>query len=158
MQAVRDRKVDTVIPAVGDAYTLGRMTFEILGSPETSDNLNNRSLIVRLTFGENSFLFMGDTEADVEKYLVEQYGETMLNSDFIKVGHHGSNTSSSEDFIRAVSPAIAAISCGAGNEHGHPHREILERLADFGTETILRTDQNGTFVVSSNGHELSVRT
>ncbi|MGB2762614.1 MAG: ComEC/Rec2 family competence protein [Minisyncoccales bacterium] len=113
-------------------------------------NVNNTSIISRLVFRENSFLFTGDVFKSVERELVDK--GAALDSDILKVGHHGSKTSSSQEFIRAVSPEIAVIQCGKDNRYGHPNSETLETLAGLGIN-ILRTDKDGDIKVISNGFE-----
>lgn len=111
---------------------------------------NRNSAVMLLTFGETRFLFMGDADTEVENSL-----EETIDCDVLKVGHHGSRTSSSEAFLAKASPAYAIISCGEGNTYGHPHEETINRLKLAGA-TILRTDLLGTIVVHSNGKEISV--
>jgi len=121
--------------------------FENMGGREVKDS-NNTSIVSRLVFGNNSFLFTGDIEKEVEERLLLQ--NIFLDSDILKVAHHGSFTSSSENFIEKVSPEIAAISAGKKNQYGHPHREVLERLEKFGIK-IVRTDQAGDIGILSFG-------
>jgi len=115
------------------------------------ENLNNYSTVVKLTYKEKSFLFTGDAEKEVERELVEKYGYS-LKSDVLKAGHHGSDTSSCKEFLGAVLPEITVISAGENNDYGHPHKEVLERLDDIGTE-IMRTDELGTVVIKTDGSE-----
>lgn len=115
------------------------------------ENSNNTSIVAKLIFGENSFLFTGDAYQSVEKKLVSRgWG---LNSDVLKVGHHGSKTSTSEEFIKQVSPEIAVISVGKDNTYGHPHQETLDTLEKYGIK-ILRTDKEGDIKIISNGESL----
>ena len=158
MQAVSNEglKVTTIKAGDNSKINLGDGTKVEIFSPvsETYDNLNNYSPIMKITFGENSFLFTGDAEKLVEKQVLAN-GEN-LNSDVLKVGHHGSTTSSSEDFIKEVSPEIAVIPVGEGNDYGHPHKEILELLQKNNIE-LLRTDLEGTVVLESNGSTISIK-
>jgi len=115
------------------------------------ENSNNTSIVAKLIFGENSFLFTGDAYQSVEKKLVSRgWG---LNSDVLKVGHHGSKTSTSEEFIKQVSPEIAVISVGKDNPYQHPHQETLDTLEKYGIK-ILRTDKEGDIKIISNGESL----
>ena len=116
-------------------------------------DLNNYSAVVKLTYGEKSFLFMGDAEKEIEEYILKNHKD--LKSDVLKVGHHGSSTSSEPEFIEAVNPEYAIISCGKDNEYGHPHKETLKTLKDTGTE-VLRTDKMGTIIVKTDGKTISV--
>ena len=119
---------------------------------QTSKSVNNTSIVLRLVFQDNSFLLTGDAFKAVEKELA---AKNELKADVLKVGHHGSKTSSAEEFIQAVSPEIAIISCGLGNSYGHPHEEVLAVLEKFAIR-ILRTDEDGDIKVVSNGKELQI--
>ena len=116
-------------------------------------DINNTSIITKLIFGENYFLFTGDAYKSVEKELVDR--GLNVDSDILKVGHHGSKTSSDEDFIREVSPGVAVISCGKDNPYGHPHPETLETLEKYGIN-VLRTDLNGNIKMVSDGETYDV--
>jgi len=113
-------------------------------------NTNNTSIISRLVYGENSFLLTGDAYKSVERELLGLAEQ--LDSDVLKVGHHGSKTSSAEEFIKEVSPEIAIISAGQDNSYGHPHQEVLETLEKYGI-TILRTDKDGDIKIISDGED-----
>lgn len=116
-------------------------------------NSNNTSIVAKLIFGENSFLFTGDAYKSVEKKLVDK--KTDLASDVLKVGHHGSKTSNSEAFIKHISPEIAVISAGKDNPYHHPHQETLDTLEKYGIK-ILRTDKNGDIKIISNGESYEI--
>ena len=106
------------------------------------------SIVVRLVYGEISFLLTGDAEKDVEAQILA--GGADVDADVIKLGHHGSSNASSRPFIEAVSPLIAVISCGADNDYGHPHKETLELMKELSVR-VLRTDTDGTVHVYSDG-------
>jgi competence protein ComEC len=112
---------------------------------------NNDSLALRITYGAKSFLLTGDLESPMERLLLAD-GRS-LHADVLKVGHHGSKTSTSPDFLDAVSPSIAVISAGFENSFGHPHPSVLARLVQRHS-AVLRTDQNGLVTVRSDGHKL----
>lgn len=114
-------------------------------------NTNNTSIVSKLIFREISFLFTGDAYKSVEKKLLEK----MIDSDVFKVGHHGSKTSTSEEFLKEVSPEIAVISVGKENHYGHPHPETLAVLNKYDIN-ILRTDQKGDIRIISDGNNLSI--
>lgn len=120
-------------------------------SPEY-DELNNYSAVLKLTYGTTSFLLTGDAEEISEKEMLK-HGD--LQADLLKVGHHGSYSSTSKDFLKAVSPQTAVISVGADNAYGHPNDEVLNRLSAAGT-SIFRTDKLGTIVAMSNGSTITI--
>ena len=119
------------------------------------DGLNNYSGVLRLAWGDTAFLLTGDAEKHSEQVLL--YSGHDLSADVLKVGHHGSSTSTSQGFLEAVGPTIAVISCGAGNSYGHPHQETLRSLEDHGV-TVVRTDTDGTIQITSDGAGLRTRT
>lgn len=123
-------------------------------SPEKGkeyENMNDYSAVLKISFGDTDFLYMGDAEK--ENYTVAIRGD--ISADVIKIGHHGSSNATDEDLIQAVNPSYAVISCGVDNSYGHPHEETLEILERYGVK-VLRTDELGTIMISSDGSELSV--
>ena len=116
---------------------------------------NNESVVGRLTFGAFSMMFTGDAEADEEKGIVANYSSE-LKSNILKAGHHGSKTSSSAAFLRAVKPEAALISCGIGNDYGHPHKETMKKFQAMKLQ-IFETDKNGTITVTSDGQTYSIK-
>ncbi len=106
-----------------------------------------------MTYGETSYLFTGDAEAKAEKDILNSGAD--VSADVLKAGHHGSSTSTSEEFLEAVSPEICVIQCGEGNSYGHPHAEILDRLESRGVK-YYRNDSSGTVTVYSDGEEIFV--
>ncbi|HOP27306.1 MAG TPA: ComEC/Rec2 family competence protein [Candidatus Sabulitectum sp.] len=124
--------------------------------PGTGDMMNNASIVIRITFEGVSMLFTGDLETDDgEDVLLSLYTPEQLRADVLKVGHHGSYTSTSSQWLDAVDPSIAAIEVGSGNPYGHPHSEVLNRLDSRGIP-VYRTDQDGTFVVTTDGIDITV--
>lgn len=117
--------------------------------------LNSYSVAVKLVSGQKSFLFTGDAEADSEKEMIAKGYD--LKSDVFKCGHHGSSTSNSAAFLKAVSPSAAVISCGVNNDYGHPHKEVLSRLQKVGT-TVYRTDLQGTILARCDGKSITFST
>lgn len=113
---------------------------------------NTASIVARLTYGSTSFLLTGDSPQMIEQYLVALDG-SMLESDVLKLGHHGSRTSSSEIFLRTVQPSLAIISAGKDNRYGHPHKEVLDRLAVLSIP-FLSTIQEGSIILISDGQHV----
>ena len=141
------------------SFTFGGATVEVLAPlpwylPETGPK-NNDSLVLRLRFGKHAFLLPGDAERQVEWGILDA-GES-ARADVLKVGHHGSRTSSTEDFLNAVAPTFAIVSAGLDNSYGHPNREILDRLERHGA-IVLRTDLDGLITIRSDGRRLAVYT
>ena len=117
---------------------------------------NNDSLVLRATYGSKSILLTGDLER-AEEYRLLEPGHAPLTADVLKVGHHGSRTSTTEEFLKAVSPSVAIISAGYENSFGHPHPDVVERLTDARI-TVLRTDIEGLAMVRTNGKLLIYKT
>ncbi|HDN2403229.1 TPA: MBL fold metallo-hydrolase [Clostridioides difficile] len=120
----------------------------VLSPSYIQEESNLNSIVFKLTFNDNSFLFMGDDEEENEKEILHSF--KLNNINFIKIGHHGSNSSSSLEFIKKISPDIAAISCGYKNQYGHPHREVINNLKQNHV-SIYRTDRIGDIVFYSDG-------
>ncbi len=158
LSAVKASKAKVISAKPGKTVLLGSAVGTVLSPQEQSDNLNNMSVVLRLDFGEVSFLFTGDAETPIEKDLLAGSYADRLHADVLKLGHHGSSTSSSAAFLRAVDPAYAIISCGAGNDYGHPHRETMQKLAKMEQVQVLRTDKSGSIRFYTNGEEIEVQT
>lgn len=148
-----DRKnLEITVPEPGQEYSLGDASFTILGpTRDYADNLNDWSISLKLTYGTSSFLFTGDAESDAEADMLKSGLD--LSADVYQAGHHGSSTSNSESFLNAVQPQYAVISCGAGNDYGHPHEETLNLFSSHEI-TCFRTDELGTIVASSDGETI----
>jgi competence protein ComEC len=143
-----------ITASVGARYTLFKgCAFEILGPVDTDTDLNNASVVLRMSYGKNAFLFTGDAEEEAENAILGRVDQSKLKADVLKAGHHGSSTSSSEAFLSAVSPRYAVISCGKDNSYGHPHSETLERYAARGL-VVYRTDKEGDVILQSDGETL----
>lgn len=145
-----DRKgMQITVPKVEAKYNLANAQFTILAPNGTSyDDMNNYSIVIRLVFGKTSFLFAGDAAYTSESEMLSN--GLQLASTLLKVGHHGSSTSSSLPFLNAVCPKYAVISVGAGNSYGHPAQDTLDRLASIGA-MVYRTDLLGTIIATSDG-------
>ena len=153
INALEDSDINVIPPVVGDTFAIGDAVFTII-APNSSghSNLNDYSVATRLTFGSTSFLFTGDAERASEAEMAAFHN---LSSNVLHVGHHGSNTSTTEEFLAAVNPQIAIISVGEGNIHNHPHSGIITRLVTNGVR-IYRTDIHGDVVVVSDGTNITV--
>lgn len=120
-------------------------------------DVNNESVVGRLTFGNFAMLFTGDAEGPVEKDMAASYGKK-LKCQVLKAGHHGSKTSSTAEFLKLVQPESVVMSLGANNQYGHPHEALLNRLQKQGVKNIYRTDANGTITIVSDGSSYSITT
>lgn len=120
-------------------------------------DVNNESVVGRLTFGKFAMLFTGDAEGPVEKDMVASYGKK-LKCQVLKAGHHGSKTSSTAEFLKLVQPESVVMSLGVNNQYGHPHEALLNRLQKQGIKNIYRTDANGTITIVSDGSSYSITT
>lgn len=139
----------------GDTFSFGELKFAFLGPNATDYNdLNDWSLVTKVTYGSTSMILTGDAESISEKEIVARYASSQLDCDILKSGHHGSSSSSCDEFLDAIDAEIAVISCGTGNKYGHPNQPVLDRYEERGM-TVHRTDLEGTIVYSSNGAEFT---
>jgi competence protein ComEC len=143
------------VPQAGDEFKLGGASVRVLGPLKPTDEPNNTSIVLKVSYGGTSFLFMGDAERAEEADILAA-GYT-LDSTVLKVGHHGSDSSTSYPFLREVRPQYAVISCGADNAYGHPHEGTLSKLRDADA-VLYRTDLQGTITAVSDGKNVSFTT
>lgn len=141
----------------GDRFSYGEAVLTVLSplNNRAYDDDNGSSAVLRLTYGDNGALFMGDADMQAEEYMLFRYHRSELSADVLKVGHHGSSGSSSLRFLKAVSPALSVVSVGRNNEYGHPTLETLARLALTGTR-LLRTDEAPAVQITLDGREARV--
>lgn len=152
--AIEEKDCRVIEGKAGKHLALGALTIDLLAPCKAYDDLNNMSVVVLLTYGNGTFLFTGDAETLSETDMLEN---GVPPCDVLKVGHHGSSTSSSEAFIEAVSPQIAVISVGDGNSYGHPHASTLDRLEAHDVQ-IYRTDLCGTITITCDGTQFGIET
>ena len=143
------------VPSVGTVWPLGSATVTLLGPVTGYSDTNNTSLVLRIDYGNTSFLLTGDMEKTAETDLVNSGAN--LKADVLQVGHHGSSTSTGYLFLNAVLPEMGVISCGTGNKYGHPHEETLSILRDAKVD-VYRTDLQGTITIGSDGQNFTVGT
>ena len=139
------------IPSAGSTYSLGSATVKVLGVNGGSDT-NDTSIVLRIDYGETSFLFTGDAERSAEQAILNS--NVNLSATVLKVGHHGSDTSTTYPFLREIMPQYAVISVGTGNSYGHPTEDTLSRLRDADV-TVFRTDLQGDIFCTSDGKTVS---
>lgn len=151
INACMAKKLQPSVPLADKTFKLGNGSFKFYNQKANSTDVNDNSLVALYTNGTNKYLFMGDAGTEVEKALpLKEIGKVNV----LKVGHHGSKTSSSDAFIKAVSPKYAVICCGKDNKYGHPHQEVTSILNKY-KATTFRTDLNGTVIITSDGTNIS---
>lgn len=154
VDVIHDKNMKITYPVVGEQYALGEAEFTIIAPNSNSygGNANDYSVAILLEYGKNRFLFTGDAEEASETEMLSNGIE--LSADVYKVAHHGSRSASTQEFLNAVRPKYAVISCGEGNSYGHPHAEVLNRLRSMGVE-VFRTDEQGSIIASSDGENIT---
>ncbi|NLT95249.1 MAG: MBL fold metallo-hydrolase [Clostridia bacterium] len=154
LTAIKEKGLKIKEAKSGISLDLGNEVMGIFLAPNGSEyeNLNDYSAVLKLTYGETEFIFTGDAQGKSEEEMLLM-APVPLTADVLKVGHHGSFTSTGQLFLDKVSPKYAVISAGRNNEYGHPHREILERLEKNNIK-VFRTDLEGTIIAVSNGKEI----
>ena len=163
LKALRDKALKLTAAKAGTVYTFEAVSedgkkppeFEILAPLNDYDDLNNYSVVLKLTYGSTAYLFTGDAEKKAEKDILESGAD--LDADVLKLGHHGSSTSTSAKFLEAVSPDYCIIQCGTGNKYGHPHKETVDAVTEFGAKW-YSNDRDGTIVVYSDGERIYLHT
>jgi len=152
LDAIEQNNLEITIPQIGDKYQLGQANFEIIYSGSEEEDLNDSSIVLKLTYNNNSFLFTGDATSRVEEIILNQKKDIQV--DVLKVGHHGSKYSSSNSFLKKVNPKYAIISVGKDNNYDHPNITTVNKLKKLGI-TIYRTDELGTIVATSDGEKIT---
>ncbi|GIW23414.1 MAG: hypothetical protein KatS3mg068_2421 [Candidatus Sericytochromatia bacterium] len=159
LKILNSKKVKFSIARRGDKFSFeNNLSLEILSPKEpllknTRSDINNSSIVAKLRYNNVSFLFTGDIENEIEEQLLRD--NINISSDILKIAHHGSRHSSSEEFLKKVNPSIAIISCGLNNSYGHPHKQLLNRLNRLKIQ-YYRTDLNGDIIITSDGYKYYV--
>ena len=153
LNSIEKKKYKIIIPKINEEFKLNNMNFKILYTGTDEKNLNDSSIVLKLKYDNTSYLFMGDASKKTEKKLLKKD----ITSDVIKIGHHGSEYSTSEDFLNKVNPKYAIIQVGKNNIYKHPNKETLEKLNKNNIK-IYRTDINGTIKIISDGKNISFKT
>ena len=152
--ALENKNLKYYVPKIGDEIVLDDADFEVLYLDSQSEDLNDSSIVLKGEFDDYSFLFMADASSKVEEKLINSYSED-LKSDVLKVGHHGSNTSSSKKFLEYVKPKYAIISVGKENRYNHPGKYTINRLNNLSIET-YKTSTDGSILVTCDSKSISV--
>ena len=157
LDAMEKSDAKVVSPEPGYTFRLGALVNTVLAPVKEYDDPNEMSIVIKSVYGETSVMLTGDAEVESEGDIVKKWAGADLDCDILKVGHHGSGTSTTPAFLSAVSPDIAIISCGADNSYGHPHDETVDKLRDENVP-IYRTDVHGNVVVVTDGETYEVVT
>ena len=155
LKLIEENDIRYLSPAVGNVYAFGSASFQILAPNDAYDKPNNTSIAFLLTHGENTFLFTGDAEKEAEFDMLNN--GLNLAADVLHAGHRGSRTSNTQEFVDAVMPRYAVISCGEDNAFGLPDAEVLNRFREK-EMMVYRTDEQGTIVAVSNGEKITFNT
>jgi len=156
-QEIKNKNIPDILARQGMRLDLGGGAVVDILFPDrnVSDwTPNDGSVVAKLSYGETSVMLTGDATAKTEGIILSEFTDESLRSTVLKVGHHGSRTSSSEDFVKVVAPQYATISDGQDNKYGHPHQETLDTLGKYGAK-IFRTDLLGTIIMTSDGQNVA---
>lgn len=153
LDSLEKKNIAFQTPAIDSTFELGDATIDVLYVGTDDSDLNNTSIVLKLTYGKTSVLFMGDAEKEVETKIQNKN----IAADVLKVGHHGSNTSSSKSFLEKVNPSYAIISVGKGNSYGHPSNQTIQNLQNQNIK-IYRTDESGTIIMTTDGTNITFQT
>lgn len=156
MSAVNAENAKVNIATRGNVIQVDGLTFKVLNPVNLKESTNNNSIVLHLAFGEIDFLFTGDAEKEAEATMLIKSDMPVPDVEILKVGHHGSKTASSQDFLTVTRPEIAIYMAGEGNKYGHPHEETIQALLAVGAK-IYGTDVHGTIVVTTDGEKYELQ-
>ena len=151
LDAIANNNLNITVPTIGEKFSLGDLNFEIIYTGKGINNLNEASIIIKMTFGNHTYLFTGDTIEEVEKTILDKN----IDIDVLKVAHHGSSTSTCKEFLEATTPKYAIISVGLDNSYNHPDEATLDRLKKY-TNKIYITKDLGTILLTSDGTNINI--
>ncbi len=152
LESLSENEIDVLAAEYGETYSYGQLTIDILGPVDYYDNLNDMSIVSKISFGDTSVIVTGDAETPAENDMLAT-NDSDFNCDILKVGHHGSKTSTCDEWLDAVNPDYAVIMCGIDNDYGHPHKQLIKRLDKRGID-IFRTDLSGDIKFESDGKSI----
>jgi competence protein ComEC len=152
LDAIENSKANLEIVEAGYKFSLGAIQNTVIAPNEDYNDPNEMSLVIKSVYGKTSVMLTGDAEVESEEDIVKKWSADALKCDILKVGHHGSTTSTTDAFLAAVDPDIAVISCGEGNKYGHPHKETMDKLTAKGIK-IHRTDTEGSIIYKTDGEK-----
>ena len=155
LDAIEEKDLEVIKPEPGEEFVLGALKMTVIAPVEKYDDPNEMSVVIKAVFGKNSVMLTGDAEKESEADILTYWSDDALKCDILKVGHHGSSTSTTGKFLEAVDPTIAVISCGEDNKYDHPHDETMERLEAAGIK-IYRTDLHGSVIFRTDGEKFEL--
>ena len=155
LQTIDELEIDTKFPTLNEEIMLGNARITVLGPVEKTQDVNDMSIVLRLDYGEISFMFTGDAGAESEKIMLKEHSSSAFKAHVLKLGHHGSSTSNTKDFLLAVDPEYAIISCGKDNSYGHPHKEVIDLLDELNIRSYI-TYEHSNIVFSTDGEKLEL--
>jgi len=155
LNAIDENNVDYNEPRIGEDYAIGPLDIKVVAPTEINGDLNDGSIAFKATYGDISFLFTGDAEKTSEQTMVSS--DQNLDADILKLGHHGSDTSSTPEFIEAVDPDVGVMSVGNKNSYGHPSKSVIDRMTDRGVD-LYSTKDHGTVIIKTDGNEYDITT
>lgn len=153
LDAIENKKLTYKVPKIQETFTLGEAKIEVIYTSTDTKELNNSSIVLRLIFGNTTFLFTGDAEDKIEEVILNN--NLNIQADVLKIAHHGSRYSTTDEFLKSVNPKYAIISVGEGNSYKHPESIVLNKLKTNNIET-HRTDLEGTIIVTSDGENIII--
>lgn len=153
LDAISSKELTITIPKIGEKFKLGEADLNIIYTGTNTSDLNSTSIIIKMIFGNYSYLFTGDTTSEIEKLILKEN----IDVDVLKVAHHGSEYSSSLEFLQKVTPSYAIISVGKNNSYNHPSTTTINRLKKY-TNNIYLTSELGTILLTSDGQKINIST
>jgi len=151
LNAIEKKNLEIEIPIIDETFTAGDLNFKVIYTGTNEEDLNSDSIVLRMDYKNNSYLFTADLTGDIEKELLEKD----IDVNIYKVAHHGSTYSNTYEFLERVTPKYAIISCGKDNDYYYPHIKALNRIKKH-TKEIYRTDQDGTIIVKDDGKNIEI--
>lgn len=155
LEAIEATGTDYYEPRAGETFDIGKLALEVLYPEEVTGKVNEESIAMKITYEDVHFIFTGDAGAKEEQRMIDSGAN--LDAEILHMGHHGSNTSTSQDFLKTVSPEIAIYSAGIDNSYGHPHAEVIAAAENAGAK-VYGTDVNGTVIVKTDGVSYTIKT
>ncbi len=155
VQAVKNKNMKFTTPVPGEEFMLGEAKCKVLGpNSKEYEDLNDYSIVLKVTYKEKSFIFTGDAEKTSEKEICRKFGNE-LKADVLKLGHHGSSSSTTNEFLNLVDPSICVITAGKNNKYGHPHKETMDKINKRNIK-VLRTDEDSHIIIKTDGEKINI--